>query len=145
MDMDEYKNILVAVDDSKEAENALRKSIEIAKLGHGSRLHIANVINSYLVPEDDLPFLEREYQLSENMLSRYKSIVLDEGITNVEVLIKHGSPKELIAGELASLVNADLIVCGVQSIKDAEHFFLGSVSQYVVQEATCNVMIVRTD
>ncbi|WP_210468012.1 universal stress protein [Sporosarcina sp. 6E9] len=143
--MNDYKNILVAVDGSKEAENAFRKSIEIAKLNHGSMLHIAYVINSYLILENDFPAFEREKQLSENLLNRYQSIALDEGITNIEVLIKHGSPKKLIAEELASLVNADLIVCGVTSIKDAEHFFLGSVSQYVVQTAACDVMIARTD
>lgn len=143
--MNDYKNILVAVDGTREAENALKKSIEIAKLSHGSKLHIANVINSYLIPENDFPALEREKQLSEKLLNRYQSIALEEGITNIEVLAKHGSPKKMIAEELASLVNADLIVCGVTSIKDAEHFFLGSVSQYVVLTAACDVMIVRTD
>lgn len=143
--MNEYKNILVTVDGSKEAENALHKSIDIAKLGHGSILHIANVIDSYSIAEDDFPALEREQLLSENLLNRYKSIAEDEGITNVEVLIRHGSPKSLITEELAPLVNADLIVCGVQSIKNAEHFFLGSVSEKVVQAATCDVMIIRTD
>ena len=143
--MNDYKHILVAVDDSKEAENALRKSIEIAKFGHGSMLHIVNVINSYLIPEDDFPALQPQHQLSVNLVNRYKLIAEDEGIANVGVLIKHGSPKKMIAEELALLVNADLIVCGVQSIKNAEHFFLGSVSEYVVQVAACDVFIVRTD
>lgn len=143
--MNDYKNILVAVDGSKEAENALRKSIEIAKLGQGSILHIANVIDAYWIAEDDFSALEREQQLSEYLLNRYKSIAEDEGIENVEVLIKYGYPKNLITEELAPLVDADLIVCGVQSIKNAEHFFLGSVSEKVVQTAACDVMIIRTD
>ena len=143
--MNAYKNILVAVDDSKEAEAALRKSIEIAKLEHDSILYIANVIESYSIVEEDLSALEREQKLSDKLLSRYKSIAEDEGIVNVELLNKHGSPKSVITDEFAPLVNADLIVCGVQRIKNAEHFFLGSVSEKVVQTAACDVLIIRPD
>jgi len=143
--MNDYKNILVAVDGSKEAESAFRKSIQIAKFGHGSILHIANVIDSYSIAEEDFSALELEQQLSEKLLNRYKSIAEDEGIANVEVQIKHGSPKIVITEELAPLVNADLIVCGVQGLKNAEHFFLGSVSEEIVQTATCDVLIIRTD
>ncbi len=143
--MNEYKNILVAVDDSKEAQNALRKAIEIAKINRGSILHIANVIDSYSIPEDDFKALQREKIKSENMLREYKLIATELGLSEVEILIKDGNPKTLITEELAPLVKANLIVCGVQSIKNAEHFFLGSVSEKVVQDALCDVMIVRTD
>jgi len=143
--MNDYKNILVAVDSSKEAESALRKSIEIAKFGQVSILHIANVIDSYSIAEEDSSALEREQQLSEKLLNRYKSIAEHESIANVEVQIKHGSPKRVITEELAPLVKADLIVCGVQGIKNAEHFFLGSVSEEIVRTATCDVLIIRTE
>ena len=42
----QYKSILVAVDGSKEAEYAFRKSIDIAKRNEGSKLTIVNVFNN---------------------------------------------------------------------------------------------------
>jgi len=143
--MNGYKNILVAVDDSKEAESALRKSIEIAKFVDDTTLHISNVIDTYSIAEDDFSTLEHEQLQSKKLLNNYKSIAEDEGIANVEVQIKHGSPQSVITDQLAPLVKADLIVCGVQGIKNAEHFFLGSVSEAVVLAATCDVLIVRSN
>lgn len=41
-----YKSILVAVDGSKEAEYAFRKSIDVAKRNNDSILNIVNVIDT---------------------------------------------------------------------------------------------------
>ena len=41
-----YKSIVVAVDGSKEAEYAFRKSIDVAKRNKGSILNIVNVIDT---------------------------------------------------------------------------------------------------
>ena len=41
-----YKSIVVAVDGSKEAEYAFRKSIDVAKRNEGSTLNLVNVIDT---------------------------------------------------------------------------------------------------
>ena len=41
-----YKSIIVAVDGSKEAEYAFRKSVEIAYRNQGSQLNIVNIIDT---------------------------------------------------------------------------------------------------
>jgi nucleotide-binding universal stress UspA family protein len=41
-----YKNIMVAVDGSKEGEYAFRKSIDVVKRNQGSTLHITNIIDN---------------------------------------------------------------------------------------------------
>jgi len=41
-----YKSIVVAVDGSKEAEYAFRKSIDVAKRNEGSVLNLVNVIDT---------------------------------------------------------------------------------------------------
>ena len=48
-----YKSIIVAVDGSKEAEYAFRKSLDVAYRNQGSQLNIVNIIDSrYLGPLD---------------------------------------------------------------------------------------------
>jgi nucleotide-binding universal stress UspA family protein len=41
-----YKSIIVAVDGSKEAEYAFRKSIDVAKRNKGSILNIVNILDT---------------------------------------------------------------------------------------------------
>lgn len=143
--MNTYKTILVAVDDSKEAELALYKAISIAKNSQIRAFHIVTVIDTYSIADDDVVALDDENQQAKNLLGRYKSIAEKEGIEIVDVHVTVGSPQVVITRDIAPSLKADLIVCGVQGIKNAEHFFLGSVSEGIVLSATCDVLIVRTD
>ncbi|PIC76753.1 hypothetical protein CSV74_09240 [Sporosarcina sp. P19] len=48
-----------------------------------------------------------------------------------------------ISKELGHELEADIIVCGAQGLKNAEHYFLGSASEAIVLTASCDVLIVR--
>ena len=59
-----------------------------------------------------------------------------------KVLIKEGNPGE----EILSVLNSeqvDLVVLGTRGVSGIKRFFLGSVSDWVVQEAPCPVLEVR--
>lgn len=141
--MNEYINILVAVDGSSEAKLALHKSIEVVKQEDDARLHIVNIIDIFSIDDDDASYLEREQQHIEDLLNSYKAIAKEEGLDYVETHIKHGDPKISISKELTHEIDADLIVCGAQGLKNAEHYFLGSVSEAIVLTASCDVLVVR--
>ncbi|PID24810.1 universal stress protein [Sporosarcina sp. P7] len=141
--MNEYMNILVAVDGSSEAKRAFYKSIEVVKQEENARLHIVSVIDIFSIDEDDISFLEREEQRIGDLLNSYITLAKEEGIDDVETYVKHGDPKVSISKELAQVVEADLIVCGAQGVKNVEHFFLGSVSEAIVLTASCDVLVVR--
>ncbi|ARJ38618.1 universal stress protein [Sporosarcina sp. P21c] len=141
--MNEYMDILVAVDGSSEAKLAFYKSIDIVKLEENARLHIVSVIDMFSIDEDDTSYREREEQHIRDLLNSYKTIAKEEGIDHVETYITHGDPKVNISKDLAQAVEADLIVCGAQGVKNAEHFFLGSVSEAIVLTASCDVLVVR--
>lgn len=141
--MNEYKDILVAVDGSSEAKLAFYKSIEVVKQEQNARLHIVSVIDIFSIDEEDTSYREREEQRIGDLLISYKTIAKEEAIDQVETYIKYGDPKVNISKELAQAVEADLIVCGAQGVKNAEHFFLGSVSEAIVLTASCDVLVVR--
>ncbi|PIC86752.1 universal stress protein UspA [Sporosarcina sp. P20a] len=141
--MNEYMNILVAVDGSSEAKLALHKSIEMVKLEENACLHIVNIMDIFSIDEDDASYLEREQQRIEDLLNSYKAIAKEEGIDHVETHIKHGDPKVNISKQLAHELEADIIICGAQGFKNAEHYFLGSVSEAIVFTASCDVLVVR--
>jgi nucleotide-binding universal stress UspA family protein len=57
-----YKSIVVAVDGSKEAEYAFRKSIDVAKRNINSQVNIVNVIDTRSFEAYDRSIVERAQQ-----------------------------------------------------------------------------------
>ncbi|KYG91512.1 universal stress protein [Metasolibacillus sp. FSL H7-0170] len=142
-----YQNIVVAVDGSKEAEYAFRKSLDVAKRNIGSTLHLVNVIDTRsfaAVEAYDRSIAERAQKFSEELLNGYKQQAIDEGVDNVKTLIEYGSPKSIITKELSKLVTADLIICGATGLNAVERFLIGSVSEAIVRSANCDVLVIRT-
>jgi nucleotide-binding universal stress UspA family protein len=57
-------------------------------------------------------------------------------------MVKHGFPGEEILKTIRTK-DIDLVILGTRSFSQAAGFFLGSVSQWVLQEAPCSVLIAR--
>lgn len=142
-----YQNIVVAVDGSKEAEYAFRKSLDVAKRNVGSTLHLVNIIDTRsfaAVEAYDRSIAERAQKFSEELLTDYKQQAIAEGVADVKVIIEYGSPKTIITKELSKLVTADLIICGATGLNAVERFLIGSVSEAIVRSANCDVLVIRT-
>lgn len=142
-----YKNILVAIDGSKEAEKAFKKALSIAKI-NDAKLLITHVIDtrSYATVEAyDRTIAERAEEFANDLLESHKKEADEAGLTNVEIILEYGSPKVRIAKDIAPNHNVDLIVCGATGLNAVERFFMGSVSEHITRYAKCNVLIVRSD
>jgi nucleotide-binding universal stress UspA family protein len=59
-----------------------------------------------------------------------------------EAIVEIGSPTEIIIDTCKS-GQYDLIVMGSKGVGKVKRFIMGSVSQYVLYNASCPVMIVR--
>ncbi|SFK23395.1 Nucleotide-binding universal stress protein, UspA family [Marinilactibacillus piezotolerans] len=145
--LQEYKRILVAVDGSQEAEKAFRKAVEVAKRNNAS-LVLAHVIDtrayqSFSTFDGSLADNAREE--AKNILEEYKEYAKKEGLSEVEVVLEFGSPKVIIAKQIPESENIDLIMLGATGLNAVERIFVGSVSEYVIRHARCDVMVVRTD
>ena len=142
-----YQNIVVAVDGSKEAEYAFRKSLDVAKRNEGSTLNIVNVIDTRsfaAIEAYDRSIAERARNHSEDLLEGYKKQAEEAGVENVNLVIEYGSPKTIITKELANTVEADLIICGATGLNAVERFLIGSVSEAIVRSSKCDVLVIRT-
>ncbi|WP_442595463.1 universal stress protein [Neobacillus sp. D3-1R] len=142
-----YKNILVAVDGSKEAEWAFKKSIEIAKRNQAKLLlaHIIDTRTFATVETYDRTIAERANQFAEELMNRYIALAHSAGITDVKYEIDYGSPKIKIPKEVAKQFKADLIICGATGLNMVERLFIGSVSENITRHAPCDVLVVRTE
>lgn len=149
---DKYRNILIAIDGSDEAERAFKEGITIAKNDDSRRLFIAHVSDTRTLrsfpnfenPISNQEFMDQSQRAAASTLDAYKKWAMDAGVTNVETILKHGSPKIEIAKNIPVEYDIDLILLGATGLNAVERVLIGSVSEYVVRNAPCDVLIVRS-
>jgi nucleotide-binding universal stress UspA family protein len=141
----EYKNILVAIDGSEAADNAFEKAIHIVKRNNAN-LILAHVIDSRtFAPAEayDRTLAERADEYARDLVDKYVKKAKDFGIENISHCIEYGSPKIIIAKDIATRFKADLIICGATGKNAVERFLIGSVSESITRYAKCDVLVVR--
>ncbi|WP_144547920.1 universal stress protein [Bacillus sp. X1(2014)] len=142
-----YRNILVAIDGSKEADWAFKKGIEMAKRNDATLLlvHVIDTRTFALIEAYDTVIGVRAEELAKEMLENYRKQAEDAGLTNVQYEIDYGSPKIRIPRDLAKKHEVDLIICGATGLNVVERFFIGSVSEHITRYAHCDVLVIRTE
>ncbi|MFK4566625.1 universal stress protein [Enterococcus sp. UD-01] len=142
-----YQKIMVAVDGSAEAELAFQKAMNVATR-NDAELLLAHVIDTRAfqsVSSFDGVLAEQATEMAKQTLEGYKKQAKDNGCEKVTTIIEFGSPKPLIAKELPQAHDVDLIMLGATGLNAVERLFIGSVSEYVIRTASCDVLVVRTD
>ena len=136
------EKILVPVDGSESSERALDKALELASALKAKLLflYVANVnqlaVNSCLSAE----LLEAVTKAGDVVLTHAEERV-PEGLT-AERILETGSPAPLIV-DVAEECSADLIVMGSRGLGLVKGVLLGSVSQYIVEQSKCPVLVVK--
>lgn len=145
--LQQYNNILVAVDGSFEAETAFHKAIEVAKRNK-AQLHIIHVIDTRAfqdVSSFDSSMVEQVTETSKKALTEYENTAKENGIEQVITSIEYGAPKTTIAREYPTQHQIDLIMIGATGLNAVERLLIGSVTEFVTRNAPCDVLVVRTD
>ena len=141
-----YKQILVAVDGSKESEWAFKKAVGIADRNEAT-LNLINIIDtrSYAAVEAyDRSIAEKAQKFAEELLNNYKLEAEKAGLQHVNIIVEYGSPKTMISKDISKRLEADLIICGATGLNAVERFLIGSVSENIVRSAKCDVLVIRT-
>lgn len=140
-----YRNILVALDGSSNAELALDKGINLAKRNQAN-LYLVHAVDTgpYRgIEMYDVHFTNRVIKQAKELLNGYKQKAEDAGAEHVHVIVNEGSPKTIIPRKIAPEFHVDLILCGAKGVNALERLFIGSVSENIVRQAKCDVLIVR--
>lgn len=145
--MKEYEVILSPVDGSEQSELAFRKAVHVAKKIN-AKLVIAHVIDTRAIQTPsgfEGNFSDEIIRQTKVMMDYHEKIARDHGVNDVETVVDYGSPKIMIAKDLAVKNHADLIMIGATGLNAVERLFIGSISEYVIRNAPCDVTVVRTD
>lgn len=153
------KTVLVGVDGSKYAESALEAAIDIAKR-YSAKLFIV-----YIHPLPSMPLVTgvpayphiitqfpnyypkvspEVKEKIEPLLKKYENMALEYGIKEVESKIV---PYWGAVGEglvyFADENKVSAIVIGSRGLTGLKRVLLGSVADYVIRNAHCNVIVIR--
>jgi len=149
---EEYQQIMVAIDGSKTAELAFKKAVNIVKRNEGELIvvHIIDTRSLQSFPQFDRQsaspnFIEQSTNAAKNTLRDYKEWAKKQGLDDVNTIVKNGSPRRELTEVLPEEYDIDLLVLGATGLNAFERAFIGSVSQYVIRKASCDVLVVRTD
>lgn len=143
-----YKNILVPVDGSATANQAIENAAAIAHAFQGS-IALVYVIDPYAFTGvgTDFAYGQAEYLAAataegHGAIAAARGIFESRGIpVTTSVVEGHAVYKGIL--ETAANINADLIVMGSHGRKGLEKLVLGSVAAQVLSHARLPVLIVR--
>jgi nucleotide-binding universal stress UspA family protein len=139
--------VVVAYDFSPSSEQALARAVEVVARAPQHVLHIVAALD----PHDRLagPFAATSYQVAEDIQKSIREDVTKafagrDTAAEIQFFVhaRIGKPAEQILA-LASEVGADLIFIGTHGKMGLERLMLGSVSERVVREAKCPVLVAR--
>ena len=141
--------VVVAYDFSPSSEEALRAAILLAAREPQHVLHIAAILD----PHDRVTIAGDQEQATYDAADKIQKLIMDHAAaalagrtTDAEVQFyvhaRIGKPAPEIL-TLATEVGADLIFIGSHGKTGVERLVLGSVSERVVREAKCPVMVAR--
>jgi nucleotide-binding universal stress UspA family protein len=142
------KHLLVATDLSAIADAALERAIAFAARD-GAKITLAYAEQRY-VPTPELSETETEAlatlaatqgTVADDALEERRQQVRDAGV-EVDVIARKGNPDDLIP-EIASEVDADLVVLATHGRTGIKRFLLGSVAEHVVRRSPVSVLVTR--
>lgn len=140
-----YKKILVAVDGSDEAKLALHTAFDIA-IKEDATLIITHIIDTRTfasIEQYDRTVVERAEAYGNELLEQYKTDAEAAGVTKVETVLDFGSPKIKIPKDIANKHEVDLIITGATGLNAVERILIGSVSEAIIRNSKCDVLVVR--
>ena len=145
--LQQYKHILVAIDGSYEAELAFKKAVEVAKRNDADLflIHIVDTRAIQNVSSFDSAMVEQVTATAKNTMEEYITAAKKEGLEKVSYSIEYGAPKTIIARDVPKQHDIDLLMIGATGLNAVERLLIGSVTEYVTRQATCDVLVVRTD
>lgn len=135
-----YKKIVVAVDGSETAQQALVEAENIAKT-YNAELCIVHAI--VLTMGGDL---EADKKVGQDIIDRAKSTVTIPNIKTQLLVSESGfgliGITETIAAAVANW-DADLVVVGTANRRGLKRFFIGSVAEQLITQVDASILLVR--
>lgn len=139
------KRIVVCVDTSDYSEMIVARASAIA-IAFSAEIHVISVVGLPKLVASEADIGIQDVRISEKEFQENHKRLIDEYLKghdlDIESRVLHGDPSGKILS-YANEIGADLIVMGSKAYGKVQRFLLGGVSEDVVRNAKCSVMIAR--
>ena len=140
-----YQKIMVAVDGSKQSEQAFLEALDLAK-DNEAELFIVSIINKVELTHSAYAFskiyAEEKQKIEVEMLKKIHD-AKEYGINDIHAIVETGDPRYLIGTVFPQQEAIDLIVMGATGKGAIQQALVGSTASYVVTHAPCSVLVVK--
>ena len=141
-----YKKILVGVDGSEHAMEAFRKAVEVARRNEGEVI-VTMIIEQQMTTALTVAplgneYIEEQMTYGNDLLERCRLYAESVNFTKVTKDLVFGQAKSVLAIELPKKHGIDLIMVGQSGLNRVEAMMVGSVANYVIRKAPCDVLVV---
>lgn len=141
--------MLVCTDGSEQSEKAVQEASKLAKAIAGVKVVLLNIYEGSPLPMygEDVStmvrdeFKEAKEQEGKRILEEARKVFQERGV-EPETRLQRGHPSTCII-KTAAEEDFDMVVMGSRGLSGFKKLLLGSVSNAVVQEARCNVLVVK--
>ncbi|KRM58556.1 universal stress protein [Secundilactobacillus malefermentans] len=147
-----YHKILVGIDGSPQAENALDTAIDIGRKNGSSLLLVTVQADTQFGPVMaggagmGAPIMVEEKKRADDrtkeLMRGYTQKVIAAGLP-VDTKVYYGNSKVELAKTIPQKESIDLIVMGSTGLNKLERAVIGSNTTYVVANAKCDVLVVH--
>jgi nucleotide-binding universal stress UspA family protein/predicted transcriptional regulator len=137
-----YRKIMCPVDFDDSSLEALDAAARIARDNDGT-LIVLHIVPMVIMPTG-MPVYVDVYKGQEDVARRKLIEIARTRLAGIkyELMVKMGIPAESIL-QVERKLSPDLLVMATHGRKGFSHFFLGSVAEVVLRQATCPVMTIR--
>lgn len=138
------KKIVISVDKSDYAEQVMKAACDVAE-NINADVEILTVIETPAFVSEgefDASLIEDEKKEVAEYQKKLINSYFSGSTLLVESTILHGSPAKKIC-EYAKKTKADIVVVGTRGMGKIQSKLLGSVSEMVIKNCHCSVLIVR--
>jgi nucleotide-binding universal stress UspA family protein len=139
------KRIVVAVDTSDYSEMVVARASAIA-IAFSAEIHVISIVGLTKLIASEADIGIQDVRLCEKEFQEHQKRLIDEYLKghdlHIESRVLHGDPSSKILS-YANEIGADLIVMGSKAYGKVHRLLLGGVSEDVVRNAKCPVMIAR--
>lgn len=133
-----YRKIMVAVDGSETAKQALVEAVNIANT-YSATLSIVHCISG-----DSEADKKAGTEILEDAKSYLKALSVETRLLNTEAEYGLQGIADAIAAATSDW-GADLLVVGTSNRRGLERFYVGSVAEQLLAKVTASVMLVRPE
>lgn len=135
---------MVAVDGSERSLRTAQRAIEYAKLLHGSVLVIHVIqLPEYLVADQQQKMREELASRAAEAVEWTRKSAGEAGVGFESKSVETNTSIVTAICDAASAERVDLLVVGTRTTRDVTKVMLGSVSEGVIANAKCDVLVVR--